>query len=666
MKNDFFLGRSILALASAIVPVSASAQSSGVVDLDTITVVSTKRAENPFEVSGTVQSVTQEELLQRNVTTLDQIDRVFSDINIRPRSSRAYTNITIRGQSSVDFYNPTVQVYVDGLPQDQATFGQILPQTLERVEVLYGPQGTLYGRGAIGGVINVVTRKPDNEVRGGAMLDGGGAAVQPSVYLSTPLIKDTLYGDVALTYRKEPNAYRVLGTGMPVGESEDANGRVRLRYAPTGSPVDVMVTAARDNLYSEEEQFVPKPYLSQRLAYPVPSFYWLKTSSFGLNASYDLGPAKVTALTGYQDRYLNRTIFGNYTPEAQDTLSQEFRIASNPNKGSPIDYVFGAYIQRLNFERSVPAAMQVSRQTINSYAGFGELTWHVTNRLDLTGGIRYDYEVADANAVGAVTLAGTKVSRSPSPKAAIGYALTDDVRVYALYSTGFKAGGFTRNVTPQNIAFTYDPQTTQNVEVGTKYRAPNGRLELSAAAYYSYTRDYQLFVGLQPFQYLQNVGEVESKGFDFNVKAFPTDHFRLTAGLGLNRTLFTKYNNPATPGVSLVGNAVPYAPPVTFNAGAEYLIDLPTGYGQLIPNIGLSYIGKTFFDETNTVRQDAYALLDAGISWKQSKNLTADVYVRNITDKLYTTYGFNGGPFLGELYQVARGRSFGARMNITF
>ena len=245
MKNDFFLGGSILALASAIVPISANAQSSGVVDLDTITVVSTKRAENPFEVSGTVQSVTQEELLQRNVTTLDQIDRVFSDINIRQRSSRAYSNITIRGQSSVDFYNPTAQVYVDGLPQDQATFGQILPQTLERVEVLYGPQGTLYGRGAIGGVINVVTRKPDNEVRGGAMLDGGGAAVQPSVYLNTPLIKDMLYGDVALTYRKEPNAYRVLGTGMPIGESEDANGRVRLRYAPTGSSIDVMVTATR-------------------------------------------------------------------------------------------------------------------------------------------------------------------------------------------------------------------------------------------------------------------------------------------------------------------------------------------------------------------------------------------------------------------------------------
>jgi pesticin/yersiniabactin receptor len=666
MKHNRFLGGTVLAIASAIAPLSAHAQSSGVVTLDEITVVSTKRAENPHDVAGTIESATQEELTQRNITTLDQIDRVFPDINIRSRSSRAYSNITIRGQSSVDFYNPTAQVYVDGLPQDQANFGQILPQTLERVEVLYGPQGTLYGRGAIGGVVNVVTRKPDNEVRGGATLDAGNGMMQTGAYLNTPLIKDVLYGDVALTYRNEPDAYRLLSTNLPIGGSDDVNGRVRLRYAPVGSPLDVMVTAARDNLYSEEEQFVPKANLSQRLAYPVPSFYWLKTSSFGLNASYDLGPAKITALTSYQDRYLNRTIFGSYSPEAQDTLSQEFRIASNPNKGSPIDYVIGSYVQQLNFERRVPAAMQISQQTINSYAGFGDLTWHVTNRLDLTGGIRYDYEVADANAVGAVTLSGTKASSAPSYKAAIGYALTDELRVYGLYSTGFKAGGFTRTVAPQNIAFTYEPQTTQNFEVGAKYRAPNGRLELSAAAYYSTTKDYQLFVGLQPFQYLQNVGEVESKGFDFTIKALPTDHLRLTAGLGLNQTLFTKYNNPTTPGVSLVGNTVPYAPPVTLNAGAEYLIDLPVGYGQLIPNVAVSYIGKTFFDETNTVRQDAYALLDGGISWKQSKNLTADVYVRNITDKLYTTYGFNGGPFLGELYQVARGRTFGARMSLTF
>lgn len=666
MRTDLLFGVSTIALLGGLAPLPAGAQTGGAVTLDPITIESTKRNETPFDVSGTVQTATQDELRQRNITTVDQIDRVFSDVHIRQRSSRAYSNITIRGQSSVDFYNPTAQLYVDGLPQDQTSFAQMLPQMLERVEVLYGPQGTLYGRGAVGGVINIVTRRPDNEVRGGATFDGGNGLIQPGAHFNMPLIKDTLYADAAFTHRHEPADYATLFTGTPVGETDNTAGRVRLRYAPVGSPLDIMVSAARDNLHSEEEQFVPKQFLSQRLAFPVPSYYWLKTSSYGINASYDLGPAKITALTGYQDRFLDRTIFGNYTPETQDTFSQELRIASNPGKDNLFDYVFGLYYQRLNFERRVPAALQTSQQAISSYAGFGEATWHVTRRLDLTAGIRYDYEVAEANAIGAVTLAGTKSSDAPSPKVAAGYKLTDDLRVYALYSTGFKAGGFTRNVMPQNIAFTYDPQTTRNYEVGAKYRTPNGRIELSAAAYYSTTDDYQLFVGLQPFQYLQNVGEVEAKGFDVNAKAYLTDHVRVTAGAGFNRTVFTKYANPTTPGVSLVGNTVPYAPPVTVNVGADYLIDLPGGYGQLIPNVAVSYIGKTFFDETNTVGQDAYALVDAGLSWRPSKGVSADFYVRNITDQLYSVYGFNGGPGLGELYQLGRGRTFGGRMSMTF
>lgn len=666
MRTDLLLGASAVIMLSGLTPHPAAAQSRGVTRLDPIMVESTKRAENPFDVSGSIQAATQDELQQRNITTVDQIDRMFPDVNIRPRSSRAYSNITIRGQSSVDFYNPTAQLYVDGLPQDQTSFGQILPQALERVEVLYGPQGTLYGRGAVGGVVNIVTRKPDNELRGAATFDVGNGLIQPSMYFNVPLVRDTLYGDLALTHRHEPPDYKTLLTNVPIGTTQDSAGRVRLRYAPAGGRLDVMVSAARDDLRSEEEQFVPKPLLAQRLAYPVPSFYRLQTSSYGINASYDLGPAKITSLTGYQDRFLDRTIFGSYTPESQDTFSQELRVASNPGKGNIVDYVVGAYFQHLDFERRVPAAFQTSRQTIKSYAGFGEATWHVTDRLDLTAGIRYDHEEAEANAVGAVTLAGTKPSSAPSPKAAVGYRLTDDLRVYALYSTGFKAGGFTRNVTPQNIAFTYDPQTTRNYEIGAKYRTPDGRFELSAAGYYSYTSDYQLFIGLQPFQYLQNVGEVESRGFDINAKARVTDNLRLTAGAGFNRTIFTKYSNPATPGVSLVGNVVPYAPPVTVNVGADYLIELPNGYGQLVPSVTVSHVGRTFFDETNTVGQGAYTLVDAGLSWKPSGKVSADLYVRNITDQLYSVYGFNGGPFLGELYQLGRGRTVGGRLSVTF
>lgn len=666
MRSKLFLGASLITLAFQMPPEPASAQGvEDVVVLDTLIVTATKREEDPFDVDGAIEVVGPAELQSRNFVTVDKLDRVFSDVNIRQRSSRAYSNITIRGQSSVDFYNPTAQLYVDGLPQDQTLFAQLLPQGLERVELLYGPQGTLYGRGAVGGVFNIVTRKPDEELRieGTGLL--GNLDRNGGVLVNVPIVADALFADVAFAGLKEIGEYRSMITGEEFGDTENWTGRVRVRWAPVDSPWDVMVTAARNELTSDEEQFVPGMFFEQRIALPVPSHYTLDTDSYGATVSYDFGPATLTSLTGYQDRVLDRTIFGSYTPETQSTLSEELRLASNPEDGRAIDYVVGLYAQRLEFERRVPVMPQVTRQTIDSFAAFGELTWHATDRLDVTPGVRFDYETADSWAAGLIGGTDSDSWTSISPKLAFGYALTGDWRAYALYTTGFKAGGYNRTLAP-SVAPTYDPQTTHNFEVGTKLRAFDGLLELTAAAYYNFTDDYQLFVGLQPFQYLQNVGEVEARGVDLTLRAYPTENWRFTGSLAFNRTVFEKYVNPAMPGLDYSGNTVPYAPPVTANLNAEYLFDLPNGLGRMGIHGGLTYVGETWFDESNTVGQDAYALLDAGLTWEASENFSLDLYIDNITDKTYAVYGFDGGPALGMLYQLGEGRNFGGRLNVRF
>ncbi|MEM7123441.1 MAG: TonB-dependent receptor [Pseudomonadota bacterium] len=637
-----------------------------VIILNPITVVGTKRDEDPFEVDGMIAVVEPEELYSRDFLMVDQLDRVFADVNIRQRSSRAYTNVTIRGQSSVDFYNPTTQIYIDGLPQDQTLFGQLLPQALEQVELLYGPQGTLYGRGAVGGVFNIVTRKPDNVLSADATGSYGNLQHDGALLVNIPLVDEMLFADFALAGMKEQGEYRQAVTNKAIGDSNIWNGRARLRYAPYDSPWDIMVTAAHDDVSSDEEQYVQAFNIERRIALPVSSQYTLDTNSYSATVSYDLGFAELTSFTGYQDRDLDRTIFGSYTPETQWTLSEEVRLATVPDDERAIDYVVGLYAQRLDFERNVPAAFQTSQQTIDTYAVFGEATWHATDRLDVTPGLRFDYERADATAVGAVTLSNSDSWSAVSPKFALGYALEDDWRVYGLYSTGFKAGGFTRNVSPANIAFSYDPQYTHNFEVGTKLMALDGLLEFSAAAYYNITKDYQLFVGLQPNQYLQNVGEVEGRGIDFMLTAYPTDQLAVTGNLAFNNTEFTEYANPTTPGVDLTGNTVPYAPPVTANLNVVYDLDIAPRNGDLAVHGGITYVGEIYFDETNTIGQGGYTLLDAGITWTFNENVSASAYIDNITDKTYAVYGFNGGPFLGNLFQLGEGRNYGARLTLSF
>lgn len=664
MIRYLLTGVSISALLCAAAPEQALGQEDETI-LETIVVTSTKRDQDILDVPGTVDTASEKELRKKGVSSLGQLDKVFADTSIKQRSSRAYTNVTIRGQSSVDFYNPSVQVYVDGLPQDAATYGQPLPGGLESVELLYGPQGTLYGRGAIGGVINVITRKPDNEFR----VDGYTAlhtlGADASLLVNTPVIANTLYADAAVTFRKEDDEYEVMGTNDEIGGTEDWNGRFRLRYAPEGSPLDIMVTAARSEVDSTEEQFVMESMFKDRIALPVPSKYDLDTTSLGINASYDLGFAKITALTGYQDRTLDRTIFGSYTPETQETFSQELRIASNPDEGNAVDYVIGVYGQYLDFERRMPAANQVSRQKIESLAAFADLTWHVTDRIDLSPGARFDYEKAKAIAEGGISLDDDDDFTAVSPKLAASFALAEEWRIYALYSTGFKAGGFTRNVTPANIAFTYDPQNTNNGEAGIKYQSADGSLSASLAAYYNVTDDYQMFVGIQPVQYLQNVGEVTAKGIDLKVKARPTERLGIMGGLGLNKTTFTDYKNPVTPGLDLTGNRVPYAPEVTANFSVDYAFDLPDERGQLIPRAGVSYASEIYFDETNGIGQEGFALVDLGMAWQVNDHVAADVFVNNLFDKTYAVYGFTA-PGYGNLYQLGHGRAIGASLNITF
>ncbi|WP_234835885.1 TonB-dependent receptor [Sinorhizobium meliloti] len=547
---------------------------------------------------ATVAIVEAQELQDRGIASAGELDRAFVDTNIRSRSNRAYTNVTVRGQSSVDYYEPSVQLYVDGLPQDPSIFSQLLPAGLDSVELLYGPQGTLYGRGAIGGVINVVTRKPDNELRvdtAGALHTQGGDA---SLLLNTPIIDGVIYGDAALTFRREADQYTLLGSGQEIGGTDDLNGRIRLRYAPDDSPLDVMVSTQRGRVDSTEEQFVMESMFNDRIALPIDSRYRLDTASFGVNASYDLDFATITALTGYQDRKLDRTTLGFQTPEDQTTFSQELRIASDPELGNALDYVVGVYGQRLDFERRTPLIGQVSQQTIDSYAIFGDLAWHATDRLDISPGLRFDYEKAWARADGAVTIAGERSFGGVSPKLGASYALDDEWRVHGLFSTGYKAGGFTRNVTPENIAFTYDPQNTYNGETGIKYRALDGSLEASLSAYYNVTKDYQLFVGDVYLKYLQNAGEVTAKGINLAVRANPTERLGIAGGLGFNRTTFTRYENSVNPGIDYTGNRVPYAPEFTANLALDYAFDLAEGWGQLIPRAGMTYAGSVFFDES--------------------------------------------------------------------
>ncbi|MEM7291155.1 MAG: TonB-dependent receptor plug domain-containing protein, partial [Pseudomonadota bacterium] len=267
MGRRFLSGVSLLALLAGTNTAIAQQADDEVTVLERILIGSTKLEQDILKVPAYVEISDAEDISNRKIDNIDELDRIFPNLAIDGRSSGVYANFSIRGQSSPDFYNPSVQVYVDGLPYDAGTLSQSLPGGLESVEVLAGPQGTLYGRGAIGGVININTAKPGEgspfSYAAGADNGGHNFTVRGELELA-----DSFWADASYSFDRERPELTFLGTGADIGETEEINGSIRLRYAPDESPLDIMFTYKHNDIDSEEEHFVLGTNLEARVVTP--------------------------------------------------------------------------------------------------------------------------------------------------------------------------------------------------------------------------------------------------------------------------------------------------------------------------------------------------------------------------------------------------------------
>lgn len=627
-------------------------------------VVSSKRTAAVETMDAEAKVINKETLEKSDVQSIDGLNGLAPGLSILQRGARVYDNVTLRGQASLDFYVPNTLVYVDGLVQDQGTFGQALPIATRQVEVLNGPQGTLYGRGAVGGVINIVTDKPGQGDAFTLTTSQSNLKQLVSGRINQAIGDDGFYIDLSGHYLDEDGEYEGLLNGDDLGDSLSKQGQARLRWAPEDSRWDVMLSLRHDEIHSSEEQYVPAQYFSERKAYPVEGDYTLRLDSYGLTASYDFDNVKLTSLTSYQDRDFDRIVFSQASPETQRSFTQEFRLASQPGSYEHISYVAGLYYEDSDFGFERPAYLMESQQTMKTQAMFGELTWYVTDQLDITTGLRLDRNKVDAEASFAgMSNRGSDTFYSASPKIVLGYQLTPETRVYTLYSEGSKSGGFTRVSTPAVVNQSYEAQKVHNYELGIKTHLLDERLWLSAATYFTKTDDYQLYVGVAPNQYLDNVGETEVKGISLDTRFAVTDRFDVFAMWAYNKAEFTDYE--AT-GADLTGNTTPYTPRSMANIGLDYDLPVADALGKVSIHTNALYTGQMYFDQENTYKQSSYTLWNASLRWQPQQHVSVDVYGNNLNDKDYAVYLFNGGAGVGDLYQLGRGREVGVNLTLTY
>ncbi|AWB07187.1 TonB-dependent receptor (plasmid) [Azospirillum humicireducens] len=632
---------------------TAPAGASEPLRLDSISVTANKRPQRLAEVDGAVAVRTAEDLEQAHVAKVEDLERVFPGLLIRSRGNGAYANVTVRGVSSPDYYNPAVQVYVDGVAQDQAYFTQELVD-VERVELLRGPQGTLYGRGAHGGVLNIVTRKPDDRpvAATSGTLSNQDRTVEAIAGLA--LVPGMLYGDVAVHLRDRLGSIDDTGgLGSDIDDGTTWVGRARLRYAPVGGPLDVMATAQRERLRSHEELYVKESSLKDRTVDSVTEgglpLLDRTVNSFGLTGSYDFGGAVLTSVTSLQKRTMTRRIFGSDTPEDQRTVSEELRLAWGGS--GPLSGVIGGFVQDTDFTRREPGYPGYMGASVNdvdsrSYAAFGEITYKVTPTVDVTGGLRWSREESSIDyrrgAPGGYGFSADASFGNVSPKLAFGWQVTPDHRLYALVSRGFKPGGFNHTVSSVADAVAYKSETSTNIEAGWRGALLPGILEGGAAVYWIRSNDKQIYVGPVGMQVLRNAGEAESKGIELDLRTTPLDGLTLDAGATVGRSEFTDSRDPQT-GVSYDGKRVPYAPDTTLRLSARYVIPQTGIPGELSLRGGGRYYSRTYFDEANSLQQAGYTLFDASVDLALDNGMSLSVFGDNLTDKVYRTSSFRFG-----------------------
>jgi len=596
------------------------------------------------------------------------------------RHDTAQNKIVIRGITSfiASLHSPA------GFYVDDVNFPLIFMHNpklfdIERVEVLKGPQGTLYGRNSESGVINIITKQPDNELRGKIFGEygiydtehGNVDSYRTGGSISGPLIRDKLYLGLAGQWENSDGFMKnEYNDDDEAGKIDRINGRATLRWTPADR-WDISLIA--DAMDTDDNQgymrFLDGPFETDRHAINWDGEYYWDQEGNGQNlrVKYEGDALNLLSVTGRRD-YKEKIAtdidmspfptMGSYSiKDENELLSQEVRIYSPTNHG-PFEWLAGLYgfkeetdIDFLDFLGSD----RITDIDIKGYAVFGEGTYTFFDRLHLTAGLRYDYIDLEGDQTYEFIDPGTGIPQSIDfgkdfdddeflPKFSIAYDFTDNIMTYASVSKGYLAGGYHYSQATSEENFTYDPEYTWNYEIGTKTSWLNNKLMANLSAFYIDIQDKQVseWHPTLTVTKITNAAEAHSMGVELELQARPVQGLDLFAGFGYTEakiddwtaTEILGYNPDWTPIMGTYDyedKDLPNAPEYTYNLGVQYR-HLSGFFGR----VDLLGTGSFYCDAKNKVKEDNYELVNLRLGYER-EHFDIIFWCKNLFDERYET-----------------------------
>ena len=661
---------------NASAPVSAPAAGAGV---NEVVVTATKRAVNVEKVPFTVTALGQADLKARGAQTVDQAINYVPGVNFTSNGSGggAYT---IRGVNTSTFIAGTqspVALYIDDINILDPFFPKITPDLrlfdVNRVEVLEGPQGTLFGSGSLGGAIRVISNKPDSTrfqaetedtVEG---VDGGGIGYDFNAMINAPLIRDKLALRVVGYYDQEPGwVDNTARKETDVNRAVSEGGRVELKWTPTQD-----LTLVGSALFESD-----RPHDSPFSFYNNKLYQWNglvantnydRTNIYSISAVYDLHWASLTSITTYADRFENiqadfsfdaGALLGLFVPSPVNdigpsrTFSQEVRLAS-PDSGRFRWLIGGIYIDNhRDVLEPIPVpgsgalfgapsdivSLSNEQVEIREEALFGEVSYDILPELTATAGVRaFEDRLIKFQQIGGTLNPPSSNHQNvgesqATPKFNLTYHVGPTSLIYVQAAEGYRIGQ--TNPVPDDpishepIPSASSPDQLWNYELGEKTTFFDGRLVVNAALYYIDWRNIQLNELTKPsgINFIGNAGDATIKGFELEVNARPIEPLEIGGSLSLDDARLVTVNPTAG---ATKGDRLPGSSPVTVVAFAQYTYPLAND-ASLFARIDGRWVGKEFSNLMNatslTFGNYSTVNLRGGINWSR---YSATVFVSN-------------------------------------
>lgn len=669
--------------------------------LDSVTVSANKIEEKIQDVPQSITVIDEAALEDKEIKSVADVIKEVPNLS---SSYNTYAeDVNFRGINSSTFTNNNpVVLYIDGIPQSDRLGYDASLVNVDHIEVLRGPQSTLYGKDAIGGVINIVTKKPTNEWKGSVGAEYGTDNYMLGTFnINGPLVNDVLFLGFNIKASHDDGWITNHEEGMDENANEKNERRLgaSLLYKPSDR-LSVRLNLSSDYFKNGwlDGAFTDSGNWSsvtrddaKNVRYEVDTYTKTESDAQALNLTYAFDTMDFTSVTTHKKVTLDgqydfgwsaNALYDNlyqFQNSSVETTSQELRLSSNTKEG--IRWIGGLYAERSEYENP-RYGMQypgyyygtsynwdlddVSKTTTDTQAIFGQAIIPFADKYELTLGARYQHINKDIlsnmymNPVG--MLHGTPVYTIDAehdwnallPKAALNYKINDTWSTFASISKGYMPGGYnywsSSSVEAENR---FDPQTSMDYEIGTK--ASFDKLYFAATLFYMDIKDIQVYnydssTGMIT---TSNAGKAHSYGAEFEFNYLMSEQWVLDGSLGLMKAVYDEYTESA-----YEGHKIEKTPSRTAKIGLQY--NHPQGY---YARLDIRNQGTTYFNAANTFKEGSYTVGDIKLG-RRFSNWDIYTYMKNMTDEEYFTTVQDQG--VGQIVTFGASRTVGVGFKYTF